>query len=177
MSCWFTGGSAQLYYLSQILPKNLTNEAIPSVIVVDSAPGGDDLKSAFHVFGTTIPNPIIRYIVMSIILGSHILVFLLGRVPWRFHDIVRNAYRKTDLLPWINKGGIKTPYLYIYSKVDKSVPYAHIQAHTERAEKEGQNITRLIYEDTAHVSHMRSDPPHYWEAIQILWKKALIPFS
>jgi hypothetical protein len=57
------------------------------------------------------------------------------------------------------------------------VSNAHVQAHTERAENGGQNVTRLIYDDAAHVSYMHSDLAQYWDAIQSLWKKALEPFS
>jgi len=159
-----------LNYLAQILPKPHDAKPIPSMMILDSTPGGDDLASAFHVFSTTIPNPIIRYSFFLVLFSVHIATFLLGRVPWNVHDILRKAARQTQWLPWTGK---QTPYLYVYSKADKSVPYRHVQAHTEAAERAGQDVTRLVFDSSGHVAHMKSDPDRYWGAIQAVWAKAL----
>jgi hypothetical protein len=160
-----------LNYLSQILPKRQDGaNPIPSLVILDSAPGGDDMASGWHVFSTTIPNPVFRYFFFGIILGVHFITFLLGRVPWNMHDILRKAARQPQWLPWTAK---QTPYLYIYSKADKSVPYRHIQPHTELAESQGQDVTRLLFDSSGHVAHMKSDPERYWGAIKTIWSRAV----
>jgi Eukaryotic protein of unknown function (DUF829) len=160
-----------LNYLSQMLPKHQDDaKHIPCLVVLDSTPGGDDITSALHVFSTTIPNPVIRYFFFSILFGVHIITFLLGRIPWNMHDILRKAVRRPQWLPWT---GNQTPFLYIYSKGDKSVPYRHIQSHTEVAESEGQDVTRLVFDSSEHVAHMRSDPSRYWAAVKASWSKTV----
>jgi hypothetical protein len=113
----------------------------------------------------------IRYLVLSILVGIQVLTFLLGRIPWHMHDILRKAVRQSQWLPWTGK---QTPFLYIYSKADKSVPYRHIQPHTEVAESEGQDVTRLVFDSSEHVAHMRSDPERYWGGVKACWSKAVL---
>lgn len=139
-------------------------------MVFDSTPGGDDIASAIYVFRTIIPNPLLLYPFLAIILTVHFVTFLLGLTTWHAHDVIRKAICDPQWLPWIGK---QTPFLYIYSKADKSVPYHHIQQQTEVAESKGQDVTRLVYESSEHVSHMRSDPERYWGAIKDIWAKAI----
>lgn len=165
------GGSTQLNYLSQIWPQpQVGSKPIPSAVILDSNPGGDDIASALHVFSTTIPNPFLRYPFFAFLLVVHVANFLLGLIPWNMHDVLRKAVSSPQWLPWSGK---HTPFLYIYSRADKSVPYRHIQAVTETAESKGQDVTRVIFESSGHVSHMRSDPDRYWGAVRAVWAKAL----
>ena len=167
------GGLCQLNLLSQLLPpasKAIGQGYLSSAVVLDSTPGGDDLASAIYVFKTTIRNPLLRCPILVTVIFIQFLSFLLGRVPWHLHDIIRKAVCNPKWLPWI---GPKTPFLYIYLKADKSVPYRHIQAHTEMAESKGQDVTRLVFDTSPHVEHMRIDPERYWKAIAALWTKAI----
>lgn len=116
------------------------------------------------------PNPLLLYPFVAVLSLVHLVTFLLGRVPWHAHDIVRKVASNPQWLPWSGK---QTPFLYIYSKADKSVPHRHIQAHTEVAERNGQDVTRLVYESSGHVSHMRTDPERYWGSIRDIWTKAV----
>ncbi|CAG7849780.1 SubName: Full=Uncharacterized protein {ECO:0000313/EMBL:CCA74862.1} [Serendipita indica DSM 11827] len=164
------GGACQLNYLSQILKKEATN-VITSAMVLDSTPGGDDIRSAIYVFNHTIANPILRWVFLFAIGIVQAVAVLLRLVPVRMHDIIRKAICSPNWLPWTNK---TTPFLYVYSKTDRSVPYKQVQAHTEKAETMGQDVTRLVFDDSPHVAHMRSDPERYWTAVQALWNKALL---
>ncbi|KAG9038511.1 hypothetical protein FS842_003264 [Serendipita sp. 407] len=164
------GGSSQLNYLSQILPKSTPN-VVTSAVVLDSTPGGDDWGSATYVFNMTIPNIFLRYPFYVFLVAIQVISFLLGRTTWKIHGPVRNAILKPDWLPWMSWK--TTPFLYVYSKADRSVPYRHVQKHTEVAEGKGQDITRLVFDTSGHVEHMRHNPDAYWNAVRELWSKAV----
>jgi hypothetical protein len=182
------GGVCQLITLSQILPRS----AFPSptspppfstAVIIDSSPGGDDFASVNYVFAQSFPNPFLRYPFMAVLILVHIIGVLFRRVSFNYHDTTKRALLQDGWLPWVrtqrsssstssNKNQ-QTPFLYIYSKADRAVPYAHIHAHTQKAEAQGRDITREIYETSTHVNHMRSDPERYWNSVRKHWQKAV----
>ncbi|KAF8553926.1 hypothetical protein OG21DRAFT_1175910 [Imleria badia] len=60
----------------------------------------------------------------------------------------------------------QTPRLYIFSKKDEVVPWQAVQQHVETAKKSGLNVRCEVYEESAHVAHVRHDPKRYWASIQ-----------
>ena len=73
------------------------------------------------------------------------------------------------LLPWMN---VRTPRLYVFSKKDELVPWQEVQKHADAAKRSGLDTRCEVYEDSAHVAHMRHDPKRYWASILDLWQTA-----
>ena len=73
------------------------------------------------------------------------------------------------LLPWMD---LQTPRLYVFSKEDQLVPWKVVQQHADTAKASGLNVRCEVYEESAHVAHMRLDPKRYWASVQDLWEVA-----
>lgn len=177
------GGAIRLNHLAQFLalPANAKYTPVPnqpSAMVLDSSPGGDNIKSADLVFQVTMPSPFIRYPFMTIAYSIHFISYIFGFASWGVFDGLRQDMLNPRWLPWITPASSAsndsaTPYLFIYSKADRLVPFNDLQTFTERAESNGILVWREIYEDTPHVGHMRADPVSYWAAIERHWKRAI----
>lgn len=122
-------------------------------------------------FNIAIRNPLVRYIALAFIYISHALhlslqmVFGIETMGTRYLKALLNP----RLLPWMNS---QTPRLYVFSKKDELVPWQAVQQHAEAAKTLGLNVRYEIYEESAHVAHMRLDPKRYWASIQDLWQIA-----
>lgn len=174
------GGAIRLNHLSLLLASQptLANSLVPaqpSLMIMDSTPGGDSPKSAINVFRTTIPSPLLRWIFLFFLFSFHLFMVAIRRSPWKIFEPLRAAMLNPRWLPWIASPSVSTrfttPYLFIYSKSDEAVPFKDIQAFTERTEKIFP-VKREIYENTLHVSHMRNDPARYWSVIGKTWLQA-----
>lgn len=178
------GGICQLITLSQILPRSAfpsPNSPSPfsTAFIIDSAPGGDDFGSVTYVFKQSFPNPFIRYPFFVVLFLVHLIGVLFRRVTFHYHETTRRTVLQDGWLPWVytkrasSNNKQETPFLYIYSKTDRAVPYPHVHAHTQSVEAQGRDITREVFETSAHVGHMRSDPERYWNAVRKHWQKAV----
>jgi hypothetical protein len=169
------GGSIRLSHLAKRLSSQslrpLPSPLQPSALVVDSSPGGDNFTSAFRNFRVTIPPRLIRYPVLGFIFLFHTIAYLLGQVHWKFFEFLRQEMIKPTWLPWMiaSRQGYSTPQLFIYSKADQMVPFKDVQEFTESSEAQGNQVQRLIFEESDHVSHMRKHPETYWNAIKQCW--------
>lgn len=122
-------------------------------------------------FSIAIRNPIARYIALTFILFAHALrlsLYMVFGVETMAMQYIKMLLRPR-LLPWMST---QTPRLYIYSKKDELVPWQEVEKHIETAKTSGFNVRSEVYEDSAHVAHMRLDPKRYWASVQDLWQIA-----
>jgi hypothetical protein len=143
-------------------------------MVVDSAPGGDNLQSALNGFEAMIPSPVLRYPTIIAFFSVHAIACLVNGTDWLPFEAVRQGILNPTWLPWIvspNSSNLNgaTPWLFVYSKADTTVPFKHTHKLTDVAESRGMDIRREIYEDTPHVAHMRANPERYWRAVNSCW--------
>ena len=171
-----SGGCIRLDHLSKLIAsKSLkSHPSTRSLMVIDSAPGGDTLECALNAFEVMIPSPFLRYPTIIAFFSVQTLSWILGRTPRLPFEAIRQGILDRNWLPWTaleNTDGSKrkTLWLFIYSRVDQLVPFDHVQKLTEAAESHGMDIRREIYEDTPHVAHMRGDPERYWGVIKSCW--------
>lgn len=156
-------------------PKYATSPLTKSAMVIDSAPGGDELKYAFRAFQTMIPSPFLRYPTLAALFSFHTASCLVGRATWLVFEPIRQGILNPMWLPWVTPPSTSTPptpWLFIYSKLDQTVPFDATHKLTEVAEARGMDIRREIYEESQHVAHMRADPIRYWTAVKALWEDA-----
>jgi Eukaryotic protein of unknown function (DUF829) len=142
-----------------------------SLMVVDSAPGGDNLQSAFNAFEAMIPSPVLRYPTIIAFFSFSGIRYLVSGTNWPPFETVRQAILNPTWLPWVVSSNLNgpTPWLFVYSKADTTVPFEHTHKLTEVAESRSMDIRREIYEDTPHVGHMRAHPERYWGSIKSSW--------
>ncbi|KAG8212943.1 hypothetical protein J3R82DRAFT_11304 [Butyriboletus roseoflavus] len=67
----------------------------------------------------------------------------------------------------------QTHCLYVFSKKDELVPWQEVQKHADAAKKSGLNARCEVYEESAHVAHMRYDLERCWTSILGLWHIAI----
>ena len=122
-------------------------------------------------FSIAIRNPVVRYIALVLIYIVH--AFRLSLQTVFGIDMMGTQCLKAllnpRLLPWMKS---QTPRLYVFSKKDELVPWKAVQQHAEAAKTSGLNVRCEVFEESAHVAHMRVDPKRYWASIQDLWEIA-----
>ncbi|KAF8549539.1 hypothetical protein OG21DRAFT_580439 [Imleria badia] len=169
------GGGLQLTSLGHLLsskyPSIPRSETLVSALILDSSPSIGNFRTIGMAFSIAIRNPGVRYIVLVLIYIAHAfrlslqMVFGVETMGARYLKALLNPH----LLPWMNS---QTPRLYVFSKKDQLVPWQGVQQHAETAKKSGLNVRYEVYEESAHVAHMRLDPKRYWASIQDLWQIA-----
>jgi len=169
------GGGLQLTSLACLLsfkyPSVSPSEHLVSALVLDSCPSAGDFRSIGMAFRIAVRNPIARYIVLVIIYFLHALhrtLYTLFGVETKTMWYIK-ALLRPRLFPWMNS---QTPRLYIFSRKDELVPWQEVEQHVEAAKARGLNVRCEVYEESAHVAHMRLDPKRYWASIQDLWQVA-----
>ena len=142
-----------------------------SALILDSSPAIGSFRTFGRAFSAAIQNPIVRSITLALICILHAYRLALQKLFGM--ETVRMRYLKAllnpRLLPWMNS---ETPRLYIFSKKDDVVPWQAVQEHAETAKTSGLNVRCEVYEESAHVAHMRLDPKRYWGSIKDLWQIA-----
>ncbi|CAK7210333.1 hypothetical protein SCUCBS95973_000743 [Sporothrix curviconia] len=59
---------------------------------------------------------------------------------------------------------------YLYSATDPIIESRDVEAHADEAKGLGFTVFRMAqFADSAHVAHMRADPPRYWGTVKDLW--------
>ncbi|KAI9566864.1 hypothetical protein HD554DRAFT_2272954 [Boletus coccyginus] len=169
------GGAAQVTSLGRLLsskyPSIPPSEHLVSALILDSSPSIGNFRTIGMAFSIAIRNPIVRYIALVLIYIVHAFrlslqtVFGIDTIGTRCLKALLNP----RLLPWMK---LQTPRLYVFSKKDELVPWKAVQQHAKAAKTSGQNVRCEVYEESAHVAHMRADPKRYWASIQDLWETA-----
>jgi len=169
------GGALQVMSLGRLLtskyPSIPPSEHLANALILDSSPAIGDFRSIGIAFSIAIQNPLFRFIALPVIYLSHALLLFL-HMTFGIETIgiqCLKALLNPRLLPWMNS---QTPRLYVFSKKDEIVPWQAVHQHAEAAKTSGLNVSCEIYEESAHVAHMRLDPKRYWASIQDLWQVA-----
>ncbi|KAF8553929.1 hypothetical protein OG21DRAFT_1497407 [Imleria badia] len=169
------GGAFQVISLGRLLsskyPSMSPSNPLVSALILDSSPAIGDFRSIGMAFSIAIPNPLYRCFALVVIYILHVLCLFLYALFGVEYRVTRygKALLNPRLLPWMNS---QTPRLYVFSKKDKVVPWQAVQQHVETAKKSGLNVRCEVYEESAHVAHVRLDPERYWASIQDLWQSA-----
>ncbi|KIM21239.1 hypothetical protein M408DRAFT_29685 [Serendipita vermifera MAFF 305830] len=173
-------GCFRVDHLSKLIatttPKLEASPLTKSAMVIDSSPGGDKPKYAFIAFEAMIPSPVIRYPALAALFIVHWISYSLGRSTYLPFEPIRQGIRNPQWLPWVRPPSGQThptPWLFVYSKADDTVPFEDVQHFTELAEADGMDIRRDVYDDTPHVGHMRVEPLRYWASVKNLWNDAI----
>lgn len=58
---------------------------------------------------------------------------------------------------------------YLYSKADQLIAWQDVCQHAGMA-MQGAAVSQVVFEDSAHVAHARSEPGRYWGAVSAVWK-------
>ncbi|KAH0833499.1 hypothetical protein J3R83DRAFT_12624 [Lanmaoa asiatica] len=169
------GGGLQLTSLGRLLsskyPSIPPSQLLVSALILDSTPAIGNFHTIGIAFSIAIRNPVARYVALLIIYIAHALRLSLQNIFGVETVAVRytKALLQPRLLPWMNS---QTPRLYIFSKKDELIPWQEVQKHAEAAKTSGLNVRCEVYEESAHVAHMRLDPKRYWASILDLWQIA-----
>ncbi|KAG8212944.1 hypothetical protein J3R82DRAFT_11305 [Butyriboletus roseoflavus] len=169
------GGGYQLTSLGRLLsakyPSIPSSEHVVSALILDSSPCIGTFRAVGLAFSIAIRNPLARYVILFIIHVVRALRLSMDSVLGK--ETMETRYLKAllqpRLLPWVN---VQTPRLYVFSKKDELVPWQEVQKHADAAKKSGLNAHCEVYEESAHVAHMRHDPKRYWASILDLWQIA-----
>lgn len=148
----------------------------PRALILDSTPGSDNVWSEFGrgVDSFTVALPqffIARYI------GKFFIVLLLGIVfvlpalcgQKNIVSTTRSTLNDSLLLA-------KSTYrCYIYSRDDKQIGWEAVEAHATEADLKGWKVTKVEFQDSKHVAHLKADPELYWSSISSTWAAAVMP--
>ncbi|KAI0059223.1 hypothetical protein BV25DRAFT_1829265 [Artomyces pyxidatus] len=165
------GGAFTLTRLSEMLTSptaRSSREALPCAVVFDSAPGINGLVRTVKAFTGHVANPLLRYLAAFTLGSLHILTKVIQFV-FRTEDIVvalRRKLNSPNIVPWANAD---TPRLYIYSTGDELVPFTAVEKHASDGRALGFNVEMEKFGKNPHVTHMRSNPERYWDAIRRVW--------
>ncbi|KAI0314777.1 hypothetical protein OF83DRAFT_1133543 [Amylostereum chailletii] len=141
---------------------------IPSVLVIDSAPGDTSLRKSLHAFTVPLRNPFTRLIASVVLVIAYLFLACVGFITGaeRPDTFFRRMLHKPDLLPWTTRD---TARLYVYSQADELVSWEAVQAHAAEAKGRGFRVQTEIFKDSHHVAHMRADHDRYWGTIRRVW--------
>jgi hypothetical protein len=140
-------------------------------IVLDSCPGLHAFSSSYNALVAGFPAGFLRIIAapfaILLILTSWILYHPLSFIAGE-DFLSRNARVLNDrsLVKQTNR-------TYIYGKADIMVDWRHIKKHAKMAASRGFDVRQEIFENSPHVSHMRTDSQRYWLIVEETWKKAI----
>ncbi|KAG2043818.1 hypothetical protein BDR03DRAFT_816542, partial [Suillus americanus] len=143
-----------------------------SALILDSCPAAGDLKSIKLVVTTVIQNPIARRIVLAIAHTMYSVRFglslLFGKQMIMLENLRIDMWNPR-ILPWM---GLHTPRLYLFSRKDKLVSWQEVTQHAETAKEHGMDVRCELFEESAHLAHVRVEPERYWSSIQGSWDVA-----
>jgi hypothetical protein len=140
-------------------------------IVFDSCPGLYSFFSAYNALMAGFPQGLLRFIVAPFIILMMITSWI-WQSPLNFISgedfLTKNARVLNDrnLVKQTNR-------TYIYGKADTMVDWRHIEKHAQAAVSAGYGVRKESFENSPHVSHMRTDRQRYWLIVEDTWKKAI----
>ncbi|KAL1745990.1 hypothetical protein HDZ31DRAFT_73219 [Schizophyllum fasciatum] len=172
-----------------------TSPTTPSALIIDSAPAQGTLRTAIRAFTGLIRNPAARLAISALVallytVQGYMLRPVFGVLP--VGERLKADLRRRDVLPWMGGGpeGVggedgsgghaRALRLYIYSKTDELVGWREVAEHVALVRLErgagakaehgaAADVRELVFEDSPHVAHARTDPARYWTAVKALW--------
>lgn len=154
----FSNGGFMLYrYMVDLLH---TDQQFRSLCVigalVDSAPGSGNVRGALRALAATMGpriSPVLRYVLLALFA---VTVFMLRVVLYPLTKYIhKNHYDAVRERPpaW--------PHLYLYSRADRVIRHADIQAFVENLRLKGVPVQHFDFVSSPHVGHFREFPEPY----------------
>ncbi|KAI0518498.1 hypothetical protein F5B22DRAFT_65538 [Xylaria bambusicola] len=139
--------------------------------VFDSCPGLHAFSKSYNALIASFPNSLTRVFLAPFIM---LMIFLawLWHIPLRFisgEDFLTKNARVLNDPKLVNQ----TNRTYIYGPADTMVDWRHIERHADEAASKGFVVRKEIFEDSPHVTHMRTDTQRYWSIVNETWKEAI----
>lgn len=162
--------------LGHMLQRKYGSASIPgsstSALILDSCPAAGDLKSIKLAVSTVIRKPITRRIVLAIAHTIYAIRFGLSLLFGKRMIMLENLQIEMwnpRILSWM---GHHTPRLYLFSRKDTLVSWHEVTRHAETAKERGMDVRCELFEESAHVAHVRAEPERYWSSVQEVWAVA-----
>ncbi|KAK7744405.1 hypothetical protein SLS62_010195 [Diatrype stigma] len=164
------GGAASTRSLYQVYRRKAGGRAFPPhAAVYDSCPGRNSARRTYHAFMVGVRGFLARLLAAPVIAAAAALLallygplsFLAGEGPLRESQRVHNdrvLVRQTNRT-------------YVYSKEDDMVDWRHVEEHAREAAAKGVPVRMELYENSAHVAHMRNDSERYWRIVTETWEE------
>ena len=111
-------------------------------------PNKESISIAQNAFTMNMTNPVVKNLVWYS-LGSVLPIVLL------FNSTVK------VFMEALRDSPVSTPHLFMYSKSDVLAPYKDISNFIEYRQSKGIDVTKMLWEETPHVSHLKHDPVTY----------------
>lgn len=64
---------------------------------------------------------------------------------------------------------LTVPRCYLYSNSDPLVMWQDIYEHASDLIKRDGCVTEVIFEESEHVNHARTEPKRYWDTVRTVW--------
>jgi len=141
-------------------------------MILDSAPDGGSYRQTHNSFVLSLPPSQQRFgsVVGHMVLGPIWARYALGQENSLIE--MRRVLLDDQYVRAAN--GQSCPrILYVYSKEDKMTLWRDVEAHAARARELGWKVKEIVFEDSAHCSHVLSHPETYTRAVEALWNTAL----
>ncbi|KAK0941964.1 hypothetical protein LTR29_006537 [Friedmanniomyces endolithicus] len=129
-------------------------------VVLDSCPGSPDIGLAATAVITSIPRKQQWWAVVfvwTIIMPLFVSPMLFG---------------SPNLVEWLRKGlndgslfAREVARVYLYSEVDRLVPFSAVEEHCASARNAGYEASLVRFRGSAHVAHVNEDKVRYWRAV------------
>ncbi|KAI8630816.1 hypothetical protein F5Y19DRAFT_34699 [Xylariaceae sp. FL1651] len=168
----FSNGGATSMQNIYVNFKRMFGQPFPlHTAVFDSCPGLHAFSSSYNALITGFPKGLLRFIaapfVILMILTSWIWYIPLGFIAGE-DFLSKNARVLNDrnLVKQTNR-------TYIYGKADTMVEWRHIERHAKTAVSKGFDVRKETFENSPHVSHMRTDGQRYWLIVRETWERAV----
>lgn len=154
----FSNGGFMLYrYVVELLHSDKQFSSLCVIgAVVDSAPGGGNVRGALRALAATLGpkiTPVLRYVLLALFA---VTVFLLRVVLYPLTKYVhKNHYDAVRERPpaW--------PHLYLYSTADQVIRHRDITLFVENMSQKGVLVDSFDFVSSPHVCHFRDFPEQY----------------
>ena len=139
--------------------------------ILDSCPG----RSSFHVAFRVLALPLSGR-PLNIRLPLVTLLYLLFGLWWIIMVVLRMENSVVTLWRELNNKDLvkEQRRVYIYSDVDRIIPWQDVEDHAVEARRKGLNIQLEKFVGSAHVAHARvGDGERYWRIVNEVWKSSV----
>ncbi|KAK3112141.1 hypothetical protein LTR53_011884 [Teratosphaeriaceae sp. CCFEE 6253] len=154
------GGSNSAVQLALAWRKD-THTSLPiHVMALDSCPGPPGLRLAASAVVESMPKNQRWWAVVfvwTVVVPLFVLPMLFGSpnfVEWLRSNLNDNTLFSRDV-----------PRVYLYSRVDRMVPWTAVQEHCASAHNAGYAGTLVRFRASPHVAHVNEDKERYWIAV------------
>lgn len=154
----FSNGGFMLYrYIVELLHSDKQFSSLRVIgSVVDSAPGGGNVRGALRALAATLgPNisPVLKYFLLALFA---VAVFLLRVVLYPFTKYIHKNHYDA-----VQDGPPTWPHLYLYSRADQVIRHRDIEIFVETMKEKGVPVDSFDFVSSPHVGSFRDFPEQY----------------